>query len=523
MMAATRTASTAAVITLAVLACAPSARRSDTVVVASGADLESANPLVTLHPLARQVQRYALFVTLARYDEDLEPAPYFARSWSWSADRRTLRLHLASGVRWHDGRPTTARDVQFTLDAVRDAVTGSPRFAELADVHRVDAPDDSTAVLHFTRPQSRFPLLLCEQPLAPAHLLDGIPHSELRRARFGEHPTGNGPFRFIDRRPGQRWTFARNLEFAESLGGPPALERLVVAVVDEASTKFAGLVSHELDVAGISPSMAHLAAADPALRVIDYPVLIAYGVVFNGHRPPFDDARVRRAIALAIDRRRIIHAALAGFATPAAGPVSPDHPFALPDTARRDARLAAALLDSAGWTRGGDGMRRRDGDVLAFELLTVGSADNAAEQLIQADLAALGIRLEIRQREMGAFLAQVRARDKRFDAILTGVPGDLSLGYLSSMFDSRLSGGALDYAGFHTARLDELLTRARAAARDAERREAWHDVQRELAREMPVAWLYHARGLQGMSRRLQGVRMDLRGELATVAEWHISR
>jgi peptide/nickel transport system substrate-binding protein len=523
MMAVRRSASTAALIVLAILACAPPARRADTVVIASGADLESANPLVTLHPLARQVQRYALFVTLARYDDALEPAPYLARSWSWSPDRRMLRLHLASGVRWHDGRATTARDVRFTLDAVRDPSTGSPRLAELSDVHRVDAPDDSTVVIHFTRPQSRFPLVLCEQPVAPAHLLEEVPRSELHRAPFGDRPTGNGPFRFVDRRPGQRWTFARDTGFAESLGGPPVLERLVVAVVDEASTKFAGLVSHELDVAGISPSMAHLAAADPALRVVDYPVLVVYGVVFNAHRPPFDDARVRRAIALAIDRGRIIEAALAGFATPAAGPVSPDHPFALSDAPRRDTALAAALLDSAGWTRGGDGVRRRDGRALAFELLTVGSADNAAEQLIQADLAPLGIRLEIRQREMGAFLAEARARDKRFDAILTGVPGDLSLGYLSSMFDSRLAGGALDYAGFHTARLDALLARARAGAGDAERRDAWHDVQRELAREMPVAWIYHARGLQGMSRRLQGVRMDLRGELATVAQWRIER
>ena len=503
------------------LACAPPARRGDTVVVASGADLESANPLITLHPMARQVQRYVLFVTLARYDDALAPAPYLARSWTWSPDRRTLTFRLAPDVRWHDGRLTTARDVRFTLDAVRDPATGSPRFAELADVERVDAVDDTTVTLHFVHAQSQFPLVLCEQPIAPAHLLDSIPRSDLRRAGFGERPIGNGPFRFLDRRVGARWTFVRNDAFPRSLGERPALARVVVAVVDEASTKFAGLVSEELDMAGISPSMASLAVADPALRVIDYPVLVSYGIVFNSGRPPFDDARVRRAIALAVDRDRIIDAVLAGFATPAAGPVSPDHPFALAQTPRRDTAAAAALLDSAGWPRGSCGLRYRGGQPLTFELLTVGSADNAAEQLIQSDLAALGVRLEIRQREMSAFLAEARARDKRFDALLTGVPGDLSLGYLSSMFDSRLAGSALDYAGFHTARLDALLADARSAAGEDERRRAWQEVQRELMREMPVAWLYHARGLQGMSRRLRGVRMDLRGELATIAEWRL--
>lgn len=505
------------------IGCAQPGRRADTVVIASGADLESANPLVTLHPMARQVQRYALFVTLARYDDALQPAPYFARSWTWSADRRALRLRLTQGLRWHDGRPTTSHDVRFTLDAVRDAATGSPRFAELADVEAVDAPDDSTIVIRFLRAQSAFPLVLCEQPIAPAHLLAGVPRSALRRAPFGGQPVGNGPFRFVDRRAGQRWTFVRYEGFAESLGGPPELQRLVVAVVDEAATKFAGLVSNELDMAGISPLMATLAAADPALRVIDYPVLVAYGIVFNASRPPFNDARVRRAVALAIDRDRIIEAALAGFATPAAGPVSPDHPFSLEEPPRQDLHAAAALLDSAGWTRSGAGARTRDGAQFTFDLLTVGSADNAAEQLIQADLAALGIRVEIRQREMSAFLAEARASEKRFDALLTGVPGDLSLGHLSSMFDSDLAGGALDYAGFHSERLDDLLRRARAAAGAVERRTAWHAVQRELAREMPVAWLYHARGLQGLSRRLQGVRVDLRGELATLAQWRVQQ
>ncbi|HJU67581.1 MAG TPA: peptide ABC transporter substrate-binding protein [Gemmatimonadaceae bacterium] len=522
MMSATRSASTALFAAM-LFACAQPGRRANTVVIASGADLESANPLVTLHPMARQVQRYALFVTLARYDDALEPAPYLAQSWAWSSDRRALRMHLAPGVRWHDGEPTTSRDVRFTLDAIRDRATGSPRFAELADVERVETPDDSTIVIRFLRPQSAFPLVLCEQPIAPAHLLESVPRPELRRAGFGERPLGNGPFRFVDRKPGQRWTFARNDEFARSLGGPPAIERLVIAVVDEASTKFAGLVSHELDMAGISPSMASLAAADPALRVLDYPVLVAYGIVFNPRRPPFTDALVRRAVALAIDRDRIIEAALAGFATPAAGPVAPDHPFSLKESPRRDLAAAAALLDSAGWLRQPDGVRVRDGVPFTFELLTVGSADNAAEQLIQADLGELGIRLEIRQREMGAFLAEARARDKRFDALLTGVPGDLSLGYLSSMFESELAGGALDYAGFHTARVDDLLRMARAATGDDARRQAWLDVQRELAREMPVAWLYHARGLQGVSRRLQGVRMDLRGELATLAQWRVAR
>ncbi|HJU64038.1 MAG TPA: hypothetical protein VJ596_00110, partial [Gemmatimonadaceae bacterium] len=175
----------------------------------------------------------------------------------------------------------------------------------------------------------------------------------------------------------------------------------------------------------------------------------------------------------------------------------------------------------AGWRRSGDGVRRRNGRELTFSLLTVGSSDNAAEQLLQADFAAIGVGMEIAQREMGTFLSEARAREKRFDALFTGVPGDLSLAYLSAMFDTRLAGGALDYGGFHEATLDRLLEAARSSPNDAESRQRWSAVQRYLREQMPVAWVYHARGVQGLSRRLRNVTMDLRGEMVSLSRWHV--
>ena len=123
--------------------------------------------------------------------------------------------------------------------------------------------------------------------------------------------------------------------------------RLVVVVVDEPTTKFAGLVSGELAVAGIAPTMASLVSRDPSLRVISYPVLVSNGIVFNASREPFDDVRVRKAIAAAIDRKRIIDAALAGYATPAYGAAPPDNPLALavqaPSTSAADSLLRRRL------------------------------------------------------------------------------------------------------------------------------------------------------------------------------------
>ena len=507
---------------LAVASCVAPQRPTDTVIYASGTDLESGNPLVTVHPLSRQVQRFVLFVTLARYDSLLAPAPYAARDWSWSADRRALTFHLASGLRWHDGHPTTARDVAFTIDAARDPATGYPRAADLAPVVATEAPDDSTVRILFDVEQPAFPLVLCELPILPRHLLAGVARRDMRRAAFNQAPVGNGPFRFVERRAGDRWTFTRNADFPSALGGAPRIGALVVVVVDEATTKFAGLASGDLDVAGIAPSVAALARRDPTLRVLDYPTLFSVGLVLNTHREPFDDARVRRAVDLSIDRTRIVRAALAGFATPASGPVPPDSPFSLDTPPRFDTRLADSLLDAAGWRRSADGVRGRGERALAVELLTVGSGDNAIEQLVQADLAARGMRVAIRQVEMGRFLTFARAPEKRFDMLVTGIPGDLSLAYLVAMFDSRQAGGALDYAAFHTARLDSLFARASAARSREAARGAWISVQRELDTELPVVWIYHSRGLQGISARLRNVHMDLRGEMASIAQWEVA-
>jgi peptide/nickel transport system substrate-binding protein len=503
-------------------ACFSPRRPSDVAVYASGTDLESGNPLVTVHALSRQIQRYALFVTLARYDADLQPEPYAATGWEWSADRRALTLHLVNDLHWHDDSLTTARDVAFTIDAARDPQTGYWRAADLTDVDSVATPDDSTTTIHFRVAQPAFPLILCELPILPAHLLAATPRKDMRRAAFNFAPVGNGPFRFVERQPGSRWVFQRNDRFPPSLGGPPRLAGFVVSVVDEPTTKFAGLASGDLDVAGIAPTMAGLAARDPSLRVVDYPILFTTGLIFNSAKPPFDDVRVRRAISLSIDRRRIVDAALAGYGKPAAGPVPPESPLSLGEPPQLNTRVADSLLDAAGWPRGTGGLRTRAGQAFKFDLLTVGSGDNALEQLIQADLSARGITVGIKQVELGTFLTSARATPKRFDALVAGIPGDVALAFLASMFETRQAGGALDYAGFHNARLDTLFARTRSAATPEARIDAWQAVQRTLAADCPVAWIYHSRGVQGLSARLRNVTMDLRGEMPTLSRWEVS-
>jgi len=462
---------------------ADSLRRGDTVLFASGADLQSINPLLTVHPLARQVQRYVLLTTLARYDSTLTARPYLARAWSLSG--KTLTFRLRTNVRWHDGTPTTARDVVWTLDAARDPVTGYPRFTDLRALTAVTAPNDSTVELRYATPPAPgdLPDVFTDLAILPAHLLDTVPRGRLREAAWNAQPVGNGPFRFVTHEPNRRWVFTRNPDFPTELGGPPQIERFIVVVVDEPMIKLSALVAGELDFAGISPQHAGFVRTHTALAVREYPLILPYGLVLNTRRPPFNDPRARLAAALAIDRQEIVDGYLFGFAAVADGPVSPTLPRyqpvrhlpLAPDSARR---LVAALGASP-----------------QFELLTVGSGEAALEQMLQARLNAVGFHVTIRQIELSAFLDRVNGARHDFSAAVMGIPGDPGLGFLQAVGD--LTGVAMP--------ADPIAA------------------QQLFAQRLPVVWLYHARGVQGMNQRLQGVQMDVRGELPTITAWHVRK
>ncbi len=448
-------------------------------ILASGADLQSANPLLTTHPLARQVQRYALLVTLVRYDSTLAPVPYLARSWEWSSERTRLTFRLYRGLHWHDGTPTTAHDVGWTLQAAREPATGYPRRNDLGDLTDLEVLDDTTLVLRFVRPQARIPDVLTDLAILPRHGFDGVPLSELRRAPWNQRPIGNGPFRFVSHEPNRRWVFEANPTFPAELGGAPRLDRFVIAVVDEPTTKLAALTSGELDFAGINPAHADFVRRDPALHVLSYPVLFSYALVFNTRRPPFDRLEARRAVAAAIDRQAIVDGVLFGFGTPATGPVPPDLLSLAPGSASGDRPQTGPLAGAP---------------AQSFELLTVGSGEAALEQMMQAQLAKVGVRADLRQLELSTFLDRVQGPTHDFDAAVLGVSGDLMLGYLAQV---------VELAGL----------RPEGGSRQ---------LVRLIGDSTPATFLYHAKGVQGMNRRVRGVHMDVRGELVTLSQWSVA-
>ena len=170
--------------------------------------------------------------------------------------------------------------------------------------------------------------------------------------------------------------------------------------------------------------------------------------------------------------------------------------------------------------RGEGGVRRNGSRTLTIDLLTVGSGDVPLEQMIQAQLSEVGVRVDIHQHEMTSFLAIAQAGDRDFDALVTGIPGDYSLGYVAAMYGGE-DPGPLAYPGYRNEHFDSLINAAADATTEDALKRTWQGVLRVLDDDLPTTWLYFARGLQGANRRITNTNIDFRGELAGISRWRI--
>jgi ABC-type transport system substrate-binding protein len=225
---------------------------------------------------ANQHQLFVNLMSLVRLDEALEPQPYLAESWELSRTETELTFHLRDDVYWHDGTPTTARDVEFTYLRATDPATGLPQRGLLDQLRPgpegVEVVDDHTV---------RFRLQPHAEFLDPwrAHLHHarappgGCPPAELRQHPFGTRcPVGNGPFVFAEHRQDESWTFVPEPRLPRGLGGPPYLERYVYRVIPEPTTLLTELLTENLDVyIAPLPDQAPRSRPPPPRRVPGFP------------------------------------------------------------------------------------------------------------------------------------------------------------------------------------------------------------------------------------------------------------
>ena len=498
-------------------------RYGGTVVVAGRTDIASMNAFTALDFESAQHQAHLLFVTLLKADPREEPLPYLARSWSFAEDSTSVTFELERGLAWHDGEPVTAQDVVFTFEAVRNPAIGYRDRPHFDAWEGVELLDEHT--LRFTvRPGANLFYGWTRLAIMPEHILGDVPPAELATHPFGTRaPVGNGPFRFVERVPGDRWVFEANPEFPDELGGRPYLDRYVYRVIADDATQATALRAGEVDLlTTASTSSIRRLAADTAIRLIPYDDRDYSFIAWNPRRPLFAEPEVRRALTMAIDRQGIVDAVLEGEGTVGVGPVGPWHwafdstnaplPHA-PDSAR-------AVLAAAGWADGDDdGTLERDGRPFRFTMyVTPRDTWRSVATIVQSNLRDVGIEMEIEVREVSSLQPLVTSPDRRFDAFMLAWVPDQTLED-RAMWACDQMAHPVHFSSYCNPALDAVLDSLLLVI-DREVYSGLVDRYNEiLEADQPYTFLYYPAHRAAARVELRGVEMDARGNWVSVMDW----
>jgi len=510
-----------------------SLRYGGTVTVGSYSDLQTMNALVTVDASSDAIQHNLMFLTLVDYDGKLNPVPRLAERWDTvrvKPDTLELTFHLRGDVRWHDGRPVTARDVAFTYQRARDPATGYPNASNFVFYDpRAVVVDDRTIRFRF-RAHSDFLDTWYVLPPMPEHLLGSVPPAELGKHPFGtETPVGNGPFRFVRHTPGE-WVFEANPAFPRALGGRPYIDRLVYRHVPEQTTLLTELLTGAVDLyLYANAAQAQRITSSPRARLDVSAGRQWNWIAWNERRPMFADARVRRALTMAIDRRQIVDALQFGYAAVGRSTVTPAH-WSYDSTDVQtllpyDTAGARRLLAEAGWQdRNGDGMLEdASGRPLRFTLKT--NAGNQIRkdvvEMVQAQLARIGVQVEPRLVEWNTLNAQMTSPERDFDAIVSSFV-DYFRKDDSDILLCRNRGRPYQVVSFCDPAADRMIDSLNVITDRAAAAPVWREYQHHIVQASPYTVLYYPRRLTGISKRLHGVEMDVRSEFNTVGKWWIA-
>jgi peptide/nickel transport system substrate-binding protein len=441
-----------------------------------------------------------LFDGLVARDANFKFTPALAVNWE-QPDPRTLIFYLRPNVRFHDGRALTARDVAWTVNSILKGQVVSPKAAAYASVEAVEAHDARTVVFHLKHADN---FLLTNLSTGAFGI---VPEGSGRD--FWRHPVGTGPFRFVSQQIDQNVVIERN---PLSWAGEPKIERVRFAVVPDAITESLEMEKGSADVAVNSLPMDSLPelAKRPNLAVEDSPGTPIQYLGFNLTDPLLKDARVRQAIACAIDRNQIIQTLLLGRARPAESLLPAKHWAFTSDVAHYDFDPARAvrLLDQAGHAPGSDGVR--------FHLTMKTSNTEDVRMLaavLQQQLAKVGIALDLRSYEFATFYSDVtRGAFQMYS--LRWIGGNEQPDIFNVYATNYFSPKGLNRGHYSNPELDVLLADAAESAEMTRRRADYVEAQQILARDLPAINLWYRGTVVVHNRRLTHVTPSPSGSYA---------
>ena len=457
-----------------------------TVRVALGTTLSQLDPAKTTIG-DEYVYVHLVFNGLSRIDTDMTVKPDLAESWTASADLKTWTFKLRSGVKFHHGRVMDAEDVVATMKRILDPATGSRSRTSLSMVEGVSATDPMTVKFDLNIPYAGFADIFADRNLRI------VPKDKL--AELSTQPIGTGPFMFKSWSPGDRLELVKNPDYFEA--GLPKLDGVTLRIVPESSARMAALESGALDIVWSMPYEAVDKLKTSSVARADSVSTPTWdGVILNNDRPPFNDVRVRKALALTIDKEAIVELALFGQGDPTFSPIPPSHPYfnkalkaGAPDIAQ-----AKKLLAEAGFPNGFDVPMQ---------------VPQEREQRVRVGVAvrdmakAAGIRINVERVPFASYSANVAGKAQMYvDGYFARPTVDTAI---YPFYHSTGSWNKQLWL-YKDARVDQLLDDARKTNDEAARKAIFEKFQALVEETVPGIIAYSAAHVNGVSKKVEGFK-----------------
>jgi len=411
-----------------------------------------------------------------------------------SSDGLTYTFKLRKDVKWNDGTQFTAKDVVYTYTTMQNKDSGSPRAAELTErVASITSTDDYTVVMKLTKIVAPFLVTNGVYGIVPSHILKDVAMADLKAHPFS---TGDvkasvslGPFKFSEWVKGDRAVFVKNPTYYL---GEPALDRYVWKVVKDANVVFATLKANEGDYGAVNNSLWDEAQKLPTFNAQKYDT---FGFTFYSYQLDpakttiFQDKAVRQALVYALDRDAMVQAILLGLGIVAVGTM-PTLSYAYqPDKITTkytyDPKKAEQLLDGAGWAKGSDGIRAKDGKKLQFTLWT-NAGNKVREQYVtvmQQQWKAIGVDASPKTEEWAAFLTRI-TETKDFEVFLVGFSWGVDPDQ-TTMWSTESYDGGFNMGKYSNKKVDDLLAQGLGELDPEKQKALYLDMQNIIVDEVP--------------------------------------
>lgn len=435
-----------------------------------------------------------VYDTLVMVSSEGRYVPGLAESWTTSEDGLTWTFQIRRGVKFHNGRAMTAEDAVYSISRIRDPNTKSPRAGDFAEVDSITASGSNTLVIRLKRP---FSPLLAKLSFSTNVI---VPREVIARdGDLNTSPVGTGPFRFVGYTPQQRLTLVRSGDYWEvDANGRrlPYLDRIEFVFLPDAVARATALRAGSVQwIEYVPSSEVRSLRADPNVQVVGGLSANFRSLYINNQVAPFNNVKVRQAMAYAIDKKEIVDTALFGVGGIIATGTSipPGNFFATTRSPynKVDVDRAKRLMAEAGHSNG-----------FEADLYVTSTYDflRTPAEIIQAQLAKIGIRLKIAAADWTVYLPTVL--QGRFVLTILGTSGQSDPD--DFLYTNFRTGGANNFGKYSDAQFDRLVDQARAVSSESARKQLYEQAQARLLETVPQVFIYHSTQFEAVRRTVRG-------------------